>query len=272
MTKPKVLLTGDDGYNSLGTRILIHCLRDTYDLTVVGTATQQSAVGGRMSLATGFDWEHSQIEGIPAIVSHGTPVDAMELATDYFGTPHAFDLIISGINWGVNLGTTYSSGTVNAAIRGLMTRLAPQAIAMSWDLSSQHWTKNHTVEDSIEDFLPYPGRAVLPLLNLVQKENFWGAELININFPNSQSNKVMITQQTLDSTKVYKHPHMTADQKKGGHYNYISTLIENTGLSEEYDIAAVKAGWISITPCKLDFTDRQAYEKYQAFKTTITLS
>jgi broad specificity polyphosphatase/5'/3'-nucleotidase SurE len=33
-------LTGDDGYKSLGTRLLINSLAEKYDLTIVGTKSQ----------------------------------------------------------------------------------------------------------------------------------------------------------------------------------------------------------------------------------------
>ena len=46
MAKKRILLTGDDGYQSLGTRLVAHVLRENYDLTIAGTVSQQSAVGG----------------------------------------------------------------------------------------------------------------------------------------------------------------------------------------------------------------------------------
>lgn len=272
MAKKKILLTGDDGYNSYGTRILIHALRDVFDLTVVGTATQQSAVGGKMSLATGFRWEQGEIEGIPAVIVHGTPVDGLELASDLFGHEGAFELVISGINWGVNLGTSlFSSGTANAAIRGLMTQLAPRAVAMSLDLQGDHWTKIHNQEDSIAEYLPYPGAAVLPLLQLFEQEKYWGAQLLNVNFPNTTTTKVKLVQLTFDSTKVYKHREMTGADKQGGQYLYASELVKNPGLSPENDIMALQAGWITVSPCQIDLTDRQAFAQHTGFQTDLKL-
>lgn len=44
--KKKILLTGDDGYDSLGTRLLVRGLRDEFDLKIAGTKDQMSGVGG----------------------------------------------------------------------------------------------------------------------------------------------------------------------------------------------------------------------------------
>lgn len=41
MAKKRVLLTGDDGYNSLGTRLVIAALKESYELQIAGTLRQQ---------------------------------------------------------------------------------------------------------------------------------------------------------------------------------------------------------------------------------------
>src|SRR4030043_988938 len=131
MRTNRILLTGDDGYNSLGTRVLIHHLKDKYDISVVGTKVQQSGVGGKLTLDRSFKWGLKKVDGIEAIWVDGTPVDAIEFAQGYFKKP--FDLVISGINWGENVTPALiSSGTFSAAVRALGVKIAGRAIAMSY--------------------------------------------------------------------------------------------------------------------------------------------
>lgn len=260
--KPKLLLTGDDGYNSYGTRILIHCLKDQYDLTVVGTFTQQSGVGGKLSLADGFDWGHTTVDGIPAIWVAGTPADAMELAAEYFGRTFPFDLVISGINWGVNMGTAvYGSGTVNAAMRALSSNLAHKAMAVSWDIPGDHWTEMHESEKSISEYLAYPGGAIRPLLDLATKQQFWGAELLNVNFPNQPTKKIKMTRFVMESAKVYTKARPI--EKAGGHYTYTGQRVQNPEIAPDFDAQALSDGWISISVCNTDLTDLVQYKKHQ---------
>ena len=53
MNIKRILLTGDDGYNSLGTRLLIYFLKDRYELAIAGTKHQQSGVGGHVNVLKG---------------------------------------------------------------------------------------------------------------------------------------------------------------------------------------------------------------------------
>jgi 5'/3'-nucleotidase SurE len=46
----RILLTGDDGYNSIGTRLLVHALKNEHTLQIAATKSQQSGVGGQLSL------------------------------------------------------------------------------------------------------------------------------------------------------------------------------------------------------------------------------
>jgi len=131
LKKKRILLTGDDGYNSLGTRLLIHYLKETYELAIAATRDQQSGVGGHGSFDTRGTWEEVNVDGVPGFWVSGYPVDAVECAQGYF--KKKFDIVISGINWGANVsGSVVTSGTIAAALRALFVQLTPQGIAISW--------------------------------------------------------------------------------------------------------------------------------------------
>lgn len=256
----RILLTGDDGYNSLGTRLLAHFLKSNYELTIVGTLTQQSAVGGKLSLATGFTWGKTQVDGVTAFWVDGTPADAMEFATDYF-MDEAFDLILSGINWGANLGSAlFASGTVNAPLRGLATNLAPHAIAFSWDLPPEFYFFHHDIAHGLEEYLQYPGELIVPILHQCIAQDFYSTPLINVNFPQKPAQLMKITHLLADATKIYEYgPKITGDE---GQFIYKGGRVYDPNLDPLSDVKAVTDGFVSVTPCKFDILADDVYRKF----------
>lgn len=266
MEKKRILLTGDDGYNSLGTRVLISQLKNDYDLFIVGTFFQQSGVGCKLTLVDGFDWGSSEVDGIPALWVKGSPGDGIELAASYF--EKKFDLTISGVNWGANLGSAlFSSGTVGAAQRALGVGLAPHAIAFSWDLPVSQYFIDHNTVDSAEEFFSYPGSQLRPLIDWVAEENYFGASLININLPAEKATEVRITKCYPNIKDIYTYPDTPVFAGKlGGHYSYTGQRHEKKNFDSMYDVAALDAGYISVTPCQSHFTQESAYEAHKSKK------
>jgi len=69
----RILLTGDDGYNSIGIRLLAHFLKEKYELVIAATKVQQSGVGGMLNIKHGGHWEETEVEGVKVIYVSGTP-------------------------------------------------------------------------------------------------------------------------------------------------------------------------------------------------------
>jgi len=257
----KILLTGDDGYQSLGTRLLINSLADKYDLTIVGTKTQQTGVGGKMSLATGFDWGEDSVDDVKAYWVDGTPADAAEFAAVYFKEP--FDLIISGINWGANLGTTiFSSGTLGAVLRGLSAQVASRAIAMSWDLPAEAYLLDHQNQQLLAEYIQYPGKIISPLLNSIFENEFWGANLININLPQKMTTKVKIATLAPNAREIYNYnidPFSTNDLGIR-HFTYKGHRLFNPQVDPKTDVMAITDGYISVSTCRATVDDPTVYQ------------
>lgn len=266
-----ILLTGDDGYDSMGTRLLLHFLRDKYDVTIIATNSQQSAVGGKMSLGKGFHWGRATVDGVKAYWVDGTPVDAVELANALFFET-LFDLTISGINWGANLGSAIScSGTFNAALHAISIGITKKAIAMSWDLPPEYYIMKHNAQDSLEKYLTYPGAVLEPLLEKIIEHNFWDTKLLNINFPQHATSQVRFTKLIADARDIYTFDDniLEVENKKNGQFTYRGQRIYNPELDSDYDVKAVTDGVISVSPCRYDFLHDKSYKKMK--KSSFTL-
>lgn len=136
--KPLILLTNDDGVHSPGLRRLAEALAPLGDLLVAAPWEQQSSTGRSMRqdstriihpCAMSLNGHHLEaygIEGTPAqSVQHGI----LELA------PRKPDLVVSGINYGENMGMTITiSGTVMAAYEGAAWGIPAIAVSAQMEI------------------------------------------------------------------------------------------------------------------------------------------
>ncbi len=256
----RILLTGDDGYNSLGTRLLIRALKDKFELQIAATKYQQSGMGGKLSLAQGGTWGETEIDGVPAFWVDGSPADVMECAQSFFKQP--FDLIISGVNLGANItSAVISSGTYSAAVRGLGVNVAPRAIAISWDMPHGFWNHQHDENEDLSEYLAYPGDVLRPLIDQIVAADFWGVNLLNINLPRKPSRQIRFTKLLKDITQFYPYPIGIDYQRKTFSFDREHKPVKVSDL--KYDAAAITQGYISITPCAFDMTHYTTFEKMQ---------
>ena len=128
----QILVTNDDGIEAEGLRALADALAALGRVTVVAPAEQSSAVGHGLTLRRPLELR----EAAPGWHSvDGTPADCVNIAASEVlgGAP---DLVVSGINDGLNIGddVTYS-GTVAGALEGVL--LGAPAIAVSLQRSQR---------------------------------------------------------------------------------------------------------------------------------------
>lgn len=255
MKKKTILLTGDDGYNSLGTRLLIHYLKNDFDLVIAGTLKQQSGVGGHKSITGQGEWGVEKVDGVPALWVDGTPVDAIEAAKSWY--PHSFDYIVSGINWGINVaGSLCSSGTFSAAFYGINLGLAPRAIAISWDISAAHHFTRHTQKDEIETFLEHPGKSAKIALDEAFRTICWGATIANINIPAEHTTIIEFVKPLEFMRGLW--PSMELN-KITNTFSYVSGDHMLTIGDADTDVQVVHRGHIAVSPCKASMIDEDIY-------------
>lgn len=132
--RPLVLVSNDDGVASRGLRMLRDALAEWADVVVVAPENEQSATSHSLSLHRPL--RARQVEpGIFAV--DGTPADSVYVAlhAEKRFLPRWPDVVVSGINRGLNLGQdAFYSGTV-AAAREAALRGVP-SIASSADVKA----------------------------------------------------------------------------------------------------------------------------------------
>ncbi|MFA9516178.1 5'/3'-nucleotidase SurE [Halopenitus sp. H-Gu1] len=110
MSVDRILLTNDDGIDTVGFRALYEALGDAYDVVAVAPAADQSAVGRSLSNDVVV---HDHELGYAV---EGTPADCAIVGLSEL-VPDA-DIVVAGCNEGANLGEYVlgRSGTISAAV------------------------------------------------------------------------------------------------------------------------------------------------------------
>src|SRR6195256_3419539 len=121
-----ILLTNDDGYEAPGLRALAEEFAAFGTISIVAPSREQSGAAQSLTLRQPIVC-HEVGERQWAV--DGTPADAVIVALHRL-LPEPPDLVISGINFGANLGeNVYYSGTVGAAREAALHHIP--AFAMS---------------------------------------------------------------------------------------------------------------------------------------------
>jgi 5'-nucleotidase len=235
-------VTNDDGIDAPGIRALAAKLRDVGEVTVVAPAREMSAVSHALTIHEPVRFEHLEQRLFKV---EGTPADCVNLAVVKL-LPKPPDIVVSGINRGANLGDDIAySGTVAGAREGAMLGLPSMAVSLA----------------SKEGGADYSAAAAFAaqIVPLVARKREWSRRtFLNVNVPNSKIKGVRITSQG--------HPeHWTRVEEKVDPASRIYSWVRHgfTRMEREAvaDIAAIREGFISITPLQFDFTAYSALEE-----------
>jgi 5'/3'-nucleotidase SurE len=128
-----ILLTNDDGYDKAGIKAVHKALLAAgHDVTLVAPLHNQSGSGMRVSIQGTLGYmEHS--EGVWSV--DGSPADSVLVAVQHIMRGETPDLVISGANFGQNLGYASSSGTVGAATMAMRVGIPAIAISVAIDFA-----------------------------------------------------------------------------------------------------------------------------------------
>jgi len=134
-----ILLTNDDGIYAPGLEAMAREMRVLGEVIVVAPATEQSGVGHSITYLTPLIvkevYHHDSAQGEERLgwAVEGSPADCVKLGILQF-CPRRPDLVVSGINCGLNAGiNVLYSGTVAAAIEGAFYGITSVAVSLQYD-------------------------------------------------------------------------------------------------------------------------------------------
>ncbi|EYE88401.1 stationary phase survival protein SurE [Fervidicella metallireducens AeB] len=238
----KILITNDDGINSIGLHMLVKELELEHEIIVVAPDNQRSACGHSITITRPILVKEVKLEGISSrcFTVDGTPADCVKIAIEKL-QEDKFDFVLSGINNGFNLGTdVIYSGTVSAAIESSIYKIP--SIAISGDFNC--------TEEELKVAAEY-GKTILK----IAKENFIGNDIVlNINVPRISKDKIKGIKVCKLGNRIYTNC-------------YIETLMDDKSIGfqlkgeavdeekDEVDVYNIKKGFVTLTPLHYDLTN-----------------
>jgi 5'-nucleotidase len=231
---PRILITNDDGIYSEGIRKLADALRDLGEIIIVAPDREQSAASHALTLNRPL--RLLQLQENEWIVD-GTPTDCVNLAVLKLMKDDRPDIVVSGINFGPNLGddVTYS-GTISAAFEGALLNIP--SIALSALVG-----KNFSFARCAE----FAARLTRHVLDGERDPHI----ILNVNFPVSDFKGVKVTRL---GKRVYSEGVVERLDPRGRKYYWIGGDPPTWHPGEGTDFEAVQNGYVSITPLHLDLT------------------
>ncbi len=252
----KILITNDDSFEAKGLEVLAEALEGLGELYIVAPAFPKSACSHSFTLTKPLRFVKTDKNFYK--LDDGTPSDCVFLSFAEFFEDKKPDLVVSGINHGANLGedVTYS-GTAGGAMEGALHSVP--SIAFSQVLKSYDtppceldWENaKKTARDISKKVLE--GKITIP-----------HRHILNINIPNTKNlkgYKITSLGYRLYGNDAHKHKN-----PRGEEYYWIGLHPLAFGEKENSDFDAVKNGYVSITPIKLDMT---SYETIDALSKEI---
>ena len=235
----KILITNDDGIFAPGIYALAKWAQTLGEVTVIAPKVEQSGKSHGINIISEFEAKPVDLmPGVRAFSVDSTPADCIRYGL--VGLGEQFDLILSGINRGVNIGRDIVySGTV-AAIFEANCFGAKAAVALSTEFTSLDSAVTH-----LDEIWAY----------FEEHKLLECHDLYNVNIPANVTKNIRITRQ-------------------GGAYysdEFVATgenMVRQQGMmvfrdtkNFDLDTDAVMNGYISITPLTVQRVDRDVYTK-----------
>jgi len=246
----KILVSNDDGYRAEGIRRLREALATLADITVCAPDRNRSGASNSLTL----DVPLRVFEAEPGVhfVSGGTPTDCVHMAVSgLFSTE--FDMVVSGVNDGPNLGDdTLYSGTVAAAIEGRFLGLPAIAVSLCMDgQSGGHFATGAEVARRL-------------VAQLVRKPPE-GPLIFNVNVPDVPLEKLRGFRTTRLGFRHRSEPVIPARDPRGRPVYWVGPAGAQQDAGPGTDFHAISEGYVSVTPLQIDLTRHAAIPAVQSW-------
>jgi 5'-nucleotidase len=234
------LVSNDDGVYSPGIAVLAEVAAEFGSVHVVAPDVERSSTGHAITASRPLSYRRTNIQNLTAYRVNGTPADCVTLGAHHW---ERVDLVLSGLNLGLNLGNSiWHSGTLAAAKQAALLGLRGVALSAPSGVEPDYQPFKPWIRRVLEALIP---DATLPL--------------VNVNFPRHPRGLAW----TRVSVRQYDGRIVPTKDPLGRElYWFAVTPIE--GAEEGTDRWAVEQGWVSLTPLRLDLTDEQRLEEVRA--------
>ena len=221
----RILITNDDGIGAPGIRMLAEWAKTIGEVTVVAPKVEQSGMSHAIQFVEPIEIKKVPfMDGVEAWQMDSTPADCVRFGI--IGLEREYDLVLSGINRGVNVGVDLVySGTVAAIFEA--ARLGHRGIAFSTFPNSQEFASDYFSD----------------VYKFITDRGLFDKNLIfNVNIPDEVNGMHLTYQGSQYFSDIFK-------KGEGDMYLQVGSRIEDVCPDDiKRDTVAIHKGYISITP------------------------
>ena len=238
----KILITNDDGIENIGIRLLAEWAKKLGEVTVVAPKVEQSAKSHAIDFTRPIEIKKVPLlEGVTAYSMDSTPADCVRFGI--LGLKEKFDLVLSGINKGVNLGADIVySGTVGAVFEA--ARLGVKAIAFSSFPDDQQRAANYF--DKVYDYI---------VKNGMFEEN----GIFNVNIPED----VKGIRMTYQGSPYFSDAFQLMEGSEVIYEQVGAPVPDECPDDLDRDTVAILQGYITVTPLLATRTNMETFHKFK---------
>lgn len=239
----RILISNDDGVFAPGIRVLAQELATIAEVVVVAPDRNRSGASNSLTLTQPLIVKKME-NGYFSV--EGTPTDCVHLALTGLLDTH-FDMVVSGVNDGANLGDDILySGTVAAAMEGRYLGLPALAISMAGG-------EIHHYETA--------ARVTKLLVLQLQTNGLPSQTILNVNIPDVPFDKLQGMQVTRLGTRHSAEPAVKDHDPRGRPIYWIGRPGMEADSGVGTDFYAINHGYVSITPLQLDMTNYKMFDQ-----------
>lgn len=244
----RILITNDDGIDARGIYELAKELSKENEVVVVAPREQKSASSHSISIHTPIKVREEKLEGLDVLAYSvvGTPADCTQVGINLVGGQ--IDLVVSGINRGLNSGTDILySGTVSAAVEGAIYGLPALAVSMEVD-----WSR----EDEDYSKAARYARQVIE----ISKDKFLRKNVVlNLNIPNREEKDIKGLKVCRIGNSTYTQQWILIEEGDDKVYEIKGT--RNKVEEKDSDLYFIGEGYATLTPLHYDLTSFSLMEE-----------
>lgn len=239
----RILISNDDGVHAKGIKVLAQELSKIAEIVIIAPDRNRSGASNSLSVQVPIRVYEIEPNRFSVV---GTPTDCVHLALTGLFDMH-FDMVVSGINHGANLGDdTLYSGTVAAATEGRV--LGMPAIAMSLVGS-----------EPFGNFLT-AGVVARNLVTKLLSNPLPAGTILNVNVPDVPENELKGMEITRLGSRHLAEPAIKSVDPRGNQIYWIGASGKEADASAGTDFYAVNAKKVSITPLQIDMTNHKEFD------------
>ena len=252
----RILVTNDDGIETAGIQTLAESLRSVADEVVVvapdgnRSGTSHATSGAPLVVREFRDGSRSLGYGVS-----GFPADAVRFGLIELGGEQGFDLVVSGINVGANVGNvSHLSGTVGAAMEAIYQGVP--AIAVSQEAADTDYT--------------LAAAFVTRLVEQLERRGFPEGVVLSVNVPSGTAAELRgVTAARMGGSYLRTTGYGRQDGSDDRRATYRRRLERVSSFEPGTDSYAYAQGQITVTPLRFDWSDRSLVDELNRWGLTI---